>query len=432
MAAPPTLPLAAPEPAEGVGRNMLLLVQLRWLAVGGQLATIVVVDKILGIRLPLVPMIVVLSALVLLNLVTLSRRSKWSDTNLPLFLALVLDVIALTAQLYLSGGAHNPFTSLYLLQVVIGAVLLEAWSSWALVAITSGTFALLAFLRRPLALPAEYASTLSDSFVLGSWINFVLAATLLVAFVTRIAANLRDRDANVADLRQRAAEEEHIVRMGLLASGAAHELGTPLSSISVLLGDWKGDVAIRRNGRLSAEVDEMRAEVARCKDIVSGILFAAGEVTGEAPARTTLRTFLRATLDRWRGAASDRVGFDDRLGTDMPIVADRALAQALTNLLDNAVEAQARSITLVALRDGDMVRLSVRDDGNGFDANVLAAIGKPYNSSKDRQGAGLGLFLATNVLRTLGGTIEVVNRAEGGAETTLVLPVAALALEDIA
>ncbi|MCP5762233.1 hypothetical protein NL346_26950, partial [Klebsiella pneumoniae] len=91
-------------------------------------------------------------------------------------------------------------------------------------------------------------------------------------------------------LHQRAVEEEHIVRMGLLASGAAHELGTPLSSISVLLGDWRNEPAIRHDPRFAAEVDDMRAEVARCKEIVSGILFAAGEVTGEAPTRTTLRT----------------------------------------------------------------------------------------------------------------------------------------------
>ena len=135
--------------AEGVGRNMLLLVQLRWLAVGGQLGTILVVDGLLGIRLPLIPMASVLAALVLLNLVTLARRSRWSDTNLPLFAALVLDVAALTAQLYLSGGARNPFVSLYLLQVVIGAILLDVWSSWALVAITSGAFALLGPFHRP-------------------------------------------------------------------------------------------------------------------------------------------------------------------------------------------------------------------------------------------------------------------------------------------
>ena len=265
--------------------------------------------------------------------------------------------------------------------------------------------------------------------MLALWCKFVLAAVLLVLFVTRIAANLRERDAYLADLSRRAAEEDQIVRMGLLASGAAHELGTPLASIAVLLGDWKGDPAIAHDPRLAAEVAEMQAEVMRCKTIVSGILFAAGEVTGVAPERTTVRRFLTQLVDAWPGT----VAFHDALSDDTPIVADRALGQALTNLLDNAVEAGAERITLTAMMEGTMEQamlvLTVRDDGSGFPPQVLGSLGRPYNTSKDRRGAGLGLFLATNVLRTLGGTLQARNRAEGGAETVLRLPIASLALE---
>ncbi len=420
---PPRLPPPAPEDA--AARNMRLLVLLRWLAVGGQLATILIVHYGLDIRLPLAPMSVVLAALVMLNVMTSLGHPHWPVTNFQLFGTLACDVVALSVQLYLSGGASNPFVSLYLLQVVMGAVLLHAWSSWALVALTSLAFGLVAGLSPPLALPPWFATRLSPVYVIGLWCNFVLAAVLLVLFVTRIAANLRSRDAHLAAMRQRAAEEDHIVRMGLLASGAAHELGTPLSSISVLLGDWKSESAIRREPRLAAEVDEMQAEVMRCKAIVSGVLFAAGEVTGEAPERTTLRRFLGGIVAGWPG----EVRFDDRLGEDRPIVADRALGQALTNLLDNAVEAGAMAIGLSAAVEETMLVLTVTDDGSGFPPAVLAALGRPYNTSKDRRGAGLGLFLATNVLRTLGGTVQARNRAGGGAETILRLPLAALALE---
>lgn len=418
-----------PTVTEAGRRNLRLLVQLRWLAVGGQLATILGVHYGLDIRLPLAPMLAALGLLVVLNLLTLAIPKRWLITNLHLVASLIVDVTCLTIQLFLSGGATNPFASLFLLQVVLGAILLETWSSWAMVALTSGLFAGLAVTHRPLPLPALIAHSPSPAYVLGSWFNFTLTAVLIVLFVTRVTRNLRERDSHLAELRQRAAEEEHIVRIGLLASGAAHELGTPLSSISVLLGDWKNEPAIRRDPRFVAEVDDMRAEVARCKEIVSGILFAAGEVTGEAPTRTTLRTFLTATLDRWRGNDPARAVFEDRLGPDVPIVADRALAQALTNLLDNAVEAGGRNIALLALRDGSTLRLTVRDDGNGFTDRILSQLGKPYNTSKDRQGAGLGLYLATNVLRPLGGTIEALNRDGGGAETTLILPIDSLALE---
>ena len=418
--------LPPPAPEDAAARNMRQLVLLRWLAVGGQLATILTVRYGFGIHLPIAPMAVVLAALVMLNVMTWLGHPHWPVTNFQLFGALACDVVALTVQLHLSGGAANPFVSLYLLQVVMGAVLLHAWSSWALVGLTATAFALVALVSPPLDLPHWLATSLSPAYVLGLWCNFVLAAVLLVLFVTRIAANLRSRDAHLATMRQRAAEEDHIVRMGLLASGAAHELGTPLSSISVLLGDWKGDAAIRAEPRLAAEVDEMQAEVMRCKAIVSGILFAAGEVTGEAPERTMLRRFLSGIVDAWPGSLT----LIDRLGEDRPIVSDRALGQALTNLLDNAAEAGAAAITLTAAIEEATLVLTVQDDGSGFPAEVLASLGRPYNSSKDRRGAGLGLFLATNVLRTLGGVLQARNLPAGGAETILRLPLASLALAE--
>ena len=193
---PPRLPPPAPEDA--AARNMRLLVLLRWLAVGGQLATILIVHYGLDIRLPIAPMIVVLAALFMLNVMTSLGHPHWPVTNFQLFGTLVCDVVALSVQLYLSGGASNPFVSLYLLQVVMGAVLLHAWSSWALVALTSLALGLVAGLSPPLALPPWFATTLSPVYVIGLWCNFVLAAVLLVLFVTRIAANLRSRDAHLA------------------------------------------------------------------------------------------------------------------------------------------------------------------------------------------------------------------------------------------
>ncbi|MBB3910484.1 ATP-binding protein [Sphingomonas desiccabilis] len=413
--------------ADAASRNQRLLIQLRWIAIGGQLTAILAVHFGFGIALPLKPMLVTLGLLLGLNLFALFRRGR-ATTNLQMFGALLVDVGALTVQLYLSGGSTNPFVTLYLLQVVIGAVLLSAWSSWALVAMTSVAFAALAVVHRPLPLPAALASDLSPAFMTANWFNFTLTSILLVAFVTRMARNVRDRDAHLAAIRQRAAEEDHIVRMGLLASGAAHELGTPLASLSVALGDWRQEPAIAESPRLAAEVDEMRDEIARCKKILGGVLFAAGEVTGEAPVRTSLRRFLEGVVADWRGKGPVPLRFESHLGPDRPIVADRALAQALTNLFDNAAEAGAGSITLAAVMDGPILVLAVRDDGRGFREDMLGTVGQPYRSSKEA--GGLGLFLATNVLRTLGGTLEAQNRPGGGAEVVLALPIASLALED--
>lgn len=422
--------IATVRPEDVVRRNLLLLVQLRWLAIGGQLITIWAVQFGYGIALPHFQMLAVLGGLIALNLVQMTAERRRPGTNAQLLVAVLIDIVALAAQIYLSGGATNPFATLFLLQVVLGAVLLPVWSSWLVVAVTSGAFGLLTTWFRPLALPPEFASSLSAPFLAASWVNFTLSAVLLVLFLTRVARNLQERDAHLAAMRQRAAEEEHIVRMGLLASGAAHELGTPLASLSVALGDWWREPAIQRTPHLAQEVDEMREEVARCKQILSGILMAAGEVTGQAPERTTLRRFCERIVCDWSAGNPDRVRFHNQLGRDRPIVADHALAQAITNLFDNAVEAGATAIEFTARKQRGELSLVVQDDGPGFPLAVLANLGKPYQSTKDRRGAGLGLFLASNVLRTLGGTLSARDLPRGGAEVTLTLPLDALALEE--
>ncbi|WP_375382478.1 ATP-binding protein [uncultured Sphingomonas sp.] len=409
---------------------MVQLVQLRWVAVAGQLVTILFVRFAMGVRLPLAAMLAMTSAVLLLNLVSLVllRRGR-ATSNAALFFALVLDVASLSVQLFLSGGATNPFVSLYLLQVVLGAILLDMWSAVAIVILASACFALLVASYRPIELPPSLASRLAVLNVAGAWICFVLIATLLVLFVTRINRNLRARDAHLADLRQQAAEEDHIVRMGLLASGAAHELGTPLASLAVILGDWRHSAALAHDPELLADVGEMQAEVGRCKAIVTGVLLAAGEARGEAPAATTLRRFIDDLAADWSsGHAATRLAFDDGLGCDLPIVADTALKQVIFNVLDNAAEASPERIALAVCLARDDLMVTVRDFGSGFAPDQLANFGKPYASSKGRLGGGLGLFLVVNVMRKLGGRADASNSDDGGAIVRLTLPLRALAL----
>ncbi|WP_255543041.1 hypothetical protein [Azospirillum sp. INR13] len=185
-------------------KNLFLLVQLRWLAVVGQIVTILIVHLQMGIRLPLLPMAAVILVLIALNIASLIQiRRSATVSNTQLFLELLIDVWALTLQLYLSGGASNPFISLYLLQVALGAVLLEAWSAWALVLVATAGFTWLTGTYQPLPLPHAHEGALFSLHIQGMFICFVLAASLLVPFLTQINRNLRARDAYLAELRQR-------------------------------------------------------------------------------------------------------------------------------------------------------------------------------------------------------------------------------------
>jgi two-component system sensor histidine kinase RegB len=412
-------------------KNMLQLIELRWIAVIGQITTIAGAILVFDVRLPLVQMLEVLACLIAFNV---ASHLRWHEhrpvTNNELFLALLVDVASLTMQLYLSGGTTNPFAFLYLLQVILSAVLLEAWSTWTIVGITLACLAGLSIFAKPLPLPFDHARGISSLYVEGMLICFVLNAALLVVFISRITNTLRGKAAQLADLRQRAAEEDHIVRMGLLASGAAHELGTPLATLSVILGDWKRMREFKENPDLIEEITEMQAQLKRCKSIVSGILLSAGEARGESAVRTTIRGFLDDLVEEWQ--ASRQVGdfaYVNRIAHDRPVAFDSALKQTIDNLLDNALEASPGWVGLEASLDAGTLLLSVTDRGPGFAPGMLAQLGKPYQSTKGRPGGGLGLFLVVNVARTLGGAVTASNRPEGGAEVRLTLPLKAIALE---
>jgi len=413
-------------------RNMQQLIQLRWIAVVGQVMTILAVHYGLGISLPLHQMLVVLACLAAFNAASQLRwRAHHVVTNAELFIALLVDVGMLTAQLYLSGGATNPFVFVFLLQVILGAVLLDAWSTWTMVGVTTACFAMLALSAPPLHLPAGPGQALSSPYMLGLLVCFALIASLLVIFITRINRNLRRRDTRLAELRQRDAEEEHIVRMGLLASGAAHELGTPLATMSVILNDWQHMPLVKADEDIRAEVSEMEAQVQRCKAILSGILLSAGEARGESSERTTVVTFFNQVVAQWRATRPVKAFvYENRFGHDLPIVSDAAIKQMIHNVLDNALEASPHWLMFEVTRHGHDLVLTCTDAGPGFAPRILAQLGKPYQSTKGRPGAGLGLFLVTNVARTLGGGVQARNKTEGGALVTINLPLAALVLQE--
>ncbi|WP_296949413.1 ATP-binding protein [uncultured Massilia sp.] len=411
-------------------KNMLQLIELRWIAVIGQVTTIAGAILVFDVPLPLVQMLEVLACLIAFNV---ASHLRWHEhrpvTNSELFLALLVDVASLTMQLYLSGGTSNPFAFLYLLQVILSAVLLEAWSTWTIVGITLACLAGLSIFAQPLPLPLDHGRGIASLYVQGMLLCFVLDAALLVIFILRITNTLKTRAAQLADLRQRAAEEEHIVRMGLLASGAAHELGTPLATLSVILGDWKRMPEFKENPDLIEEISEMETQLKRCKSIVSGILLSAGEARGESARRTTIRTFLDELVQEWRASRPVRdFSYVNRIAQDLPVAFDSALRQMIDNVLDNALEAPSDWVGLEARLEAGTLVLEVADRGPGFAPAILAQFGKPYQSSKGRPGGGLGLFLAVNVARTLGGSVAAANRPEGGALVTLRLPLSAIAL----
>ena len=413
-------------------RNMQQLVQLRWVAIFGQVVTIGIAQFILGVHLPLPLMLEVLACLVAFNI---ACQLRWHDqqvvSNRELLLSLCVDILALTLQLYFSGGVTNPFVFLYLMQVVLSAILLTFDAALIILGISIGCVAGLVLFYTPLEIPMNHDLGFSSLYIQGTLVCFTLNAVLLVFFLHRIRSNLRDRDDEISKMNYQAAEERHVIRMALLASGAAHELGTPLATLAVILGDWRRMPEFQKNPVLQEEISEMQIQLQRCKTILTGILLSAGEARGESSTRTTMKEFVDSLLEEWK--LSRRVvrvecinGFER---DDVEIVSDTTIKQMLFNILNNALDASPDWVKLEAFRDNDLLKFIVTDAGTGFSPEMLAQFGNIYQSTKGQLGGGLGLFLVNKVANELGGALSVHNLPTGGAQVLLQIPLSSVQLK---
>ena len=312
-------------------------------------------------------------------------------------------------------------------------MLLRPHYTWCVVAASFVGVIGLTMFHQPLHVQFASQEGLPSLYVIGVLLSFGLTSILTIVFLTRIVDNMRRRDTRISDMRQRASEEEHIVRLGLLATGAAHELGTPMATMSVILGDWQHMQALMQDQDLREDLQEMQRQLLRCKSIVSGVLLSAGETRAEGAESTTFVSFVQGIVSHWQ--THNTVGhfaLRNQGAADFAMLSDTALQQMIFNLLDNALEASPDWVEMnIASREQQVV-LQVRDHGPGFDAAVLQQLGQCHVSTKqERPGRGLGLFLVMNVARSLGGSVQARNqpaRDGGGALVEVRLPQSALAI----
>ncbi len=403
--------------------NLRRLVVLRAIALGGQALAVEVAVDTLHMALPLKPLVLILAALAVVNLFTWLRlRRPQPIRDAELFAQLALDVLALTGLLYYTGGSTNPFAPLYLLPLTLTAAALPRAWTWAMVGLTVACYTLLLFVYVPL--PGTHAMH-GDEFqmhVVGMWLGFLLSAALIATFAVRMSATLRERDRLAAAMREQALRHERVLALGTLATGAAHELGTPLSTMAVLVKDLAPERPVSGEA-----LSILRNQIARCKEILSSLSAAAGQVRAEAGASRPLDAWLEELMQRWqslRPGVPLRTHFDGTRPAPR-IVAEQTLAQAITNILNNAADASPGVVEVSGHWTEEELVLEIADRGTGLAPEIMHRAGEPFLSTKG-EGLGLGLFLAYTTFNRFGGAVRLLARAGGGTLCRLTLPLAAL------
>jgi len=398
------------------------LLVLRSVAIAAQLLTLAAVWKILDLELEWQPMLLTISVLATINLFSWLRlRGDQSVSNPELFVQLCVDVLALSILLYYGGGSTNPFISLYLLPLVIAAATLPRRYTWGMAALTVGCYSLLMVYYIPLPHIHQQGEDAFNTHVIGMWLGFVISAVVVAYFVVQMAQAVRSKDAMLVRVREEILRNERIVALGTQAAGAAHELGTPLSTMAVVIGELQHDVVGQPEWLEGLSI--LNEQVRGCKRILDKML-----VNVQHNGTDSLQAadiLVEEVLDEWqllRPTAQFKYHSNDT--QPVPLISvDRTLRAALMNLFNNAADAAPQAIEIHSKWDEQNFTLEINDHGEGLNEEALLKAGSAFFTTKS-EGRGLGFFLANATIERMGGSVRLVNRKEGGATTLLTLPIA--------
>jgi two-component system sensor histidine kinase RegB len=338
------------------------------------------------------------------------------------------DMTALAVLIYFSGGAVNPFISLFLLPIVFAAATLPMRASLGIAVAAIACYTLLMFFNVPITGHRAHSHGV-DLHLWGMWYGFVLSAVCIAYFVARIARALREHDLALARAREEALEAERVVALGTLAAGTAHELGTPLATMAILAKDLETDLAGEPGLRESVTL--LREQIRRCKESLARLAADAGELPADSGRSIAVDDFLDGLLDDWRTQLAGIEGLEVAVEVDGPrpapnIVVDRTLEQALSNVLNNASDASTHRVEVRAAWDRQTMWLDIRDDGPGIADKLRGQVGRRPLSTKGGRGLGIGLYLAHKVLARLGGHVDFGTPAGGGTEVRVEIPLSTL------
>ena len=425
MAAGPAswLSPAGTVPTGLVGSSVRLRVQifLRWLAVIGQLGAVLVVGFGLEFQLPIIELLFTISASVLLNAwLVLRYPVSHMLTGREAAWYLAYDLTQLGILLYLTGGLMNPFALLFLAPVTISASVMQARTTALLVGLASGWVTALLFFHHPLPWSGP-APVLPSIYMMGIWAALLIALVFIPSYVWRVSREGRRMSAALAASQRIIEREQRLSALDGLAAAAAHKLGTPLGTIALVSRELLNNPAL--DSGLHDDVTLMVEQANRCRDILASLT--AEDTKDPVISRLPLGALLEeAVLEVGPSDKKLHVSCMPYKSGAEPVpevLRQPELIYGIGNLIANAADFAAKNVWVSGRYSSEEVVIEIADDGPGFQPDILARLGEPYNTTRARggdeaddegqTGMGLGYFIARTLLLRSGGRIEARNLA---------------------
>lgn len=401
------------------------LIRIRWLAIFGQTAAVLLVWFALGFAFYLELCLALIAASAWLNLfLRLRYRASFRLTGRAAMALLSYDILQLSLLLYLAGGLQNPFSILLIVPVVVSATTQGFWQFVPLGVLTMVAATLLVFFHLPLPWYPGEVFELPLIYVIGTWVALVSTLIFTAVYAHRVAYEARTLSDALAATELVLQREQHLSSLDGLAAAAAHELGTPLATIALVSKEMQRDLV--DDSPLREDAFLLRSQAERCREILQKLRSLSGEGE-EHIGRMPLSSLMEEVASPHRdfGVAIDLS--PGSVNGEPVLNRNPAILYGLGNLVENAVDFAESRVEFSARWNDETVTIQIRDDGKGFSKDLLERVGEPFvttRKSEEREsggGLGLGLFIAKTLLQRSGAAIEFSNVSDPGEHGAVVL-----------
>jgi len=417
------LPLTSPvNPAhESSGLRLQTTVRLRWVAVAGQLITVFFVDQVLEFQFPIIACLIVIAVSAVLNLFLTQHPASKRLSEGPAMWLMGFDILQLGVLLFLTGGLKNPFALLIVVPVAVSASSLPLSKTMLLSGFAIICATVLIWFHFPLPWAGQPAPVLPPIYIYGMWTALTSCIVFSAVYSWRVGQERRQMSEALSAAEMVLAREQRLSALDGLAAAAAHELGTPLGTITLVSKELLR--AVPEDSLYYEDVALLRSQAERCRDIL-GRLAGRTQEQDEVFERMPIGQMIEEVIDPYRQAGIQievnvrPAEGDDKAGGEPVMRRNPGIIYSLGNLVENAVDFAQTRLEITAVWDRRNVHLTIRDDGPGFQPGIMGRLGEPYVTTRPQAsrrggvpetGLGLGFFIAKTLLERSGARISLRN-----------------------
>ncbi len=388
------------------------LIKIRWIAIFGQLFAVFIVSTIINIQIPFIETLTIILLSVAVNFYSyFEERKNKSISNIKAFSFLLFDTLQLGFLLFLTGGIVNPFSILILAPVITSASYLPALMTVILSTISIFIIIILNFYFIPLNLGKEFY--LPQIYNFGLVASLIITVIFIAIYAYLFASSSRKISNALSISKLQILNQKKITEVGSLSAAAAHELGTPLNTIFLILNDLLKEKKLIDDKNIVKDIILLKSQAERCKEILQRFSKNPLKLRDKFLEKVKITDLIKINFEKFNKDKKLNINKTPK-NNEPEIIYKDEIMYALGNIIQNAIFYSRKFVTVELNYNKKNVKITITDDGSGFSKEIIDKLGEPY-ISKNNQGMGLGIFIAKNLIVNMGGNLAFYNSKDDKA-----------------